>query len=125
MHLRIARHTDQLEQLTKFYCELLQLELLGSFKDHDNYDGVFIGMSGSNWHIEFTQSNKSPEHSFDEDDILVFYPLNNKDYQKILNKITQLDIPIETSANPYWNRHGVQISDPDGYKIIISKQKVD
>lgn len=41
MHLRYARHTNQLAPLIDFYCGLLDLNL-GEFHDHDGYDGVFI-----------------------------------------------------------------------------------
>ena len=43
MKLRVARHTDDLEPIIKFYTDILGLEIIGEFKDHSNYDGVFLG----------------------------------------------------------------------------------
>ena len=56
MTFRYARHTNNLEQLKSFYIDVLGLELLGGFENHDGYDGAFIGKQDENWHLEFTQS---------------------------------------------------------------------
>ena len=69
MQLRIARHTDNFAPIIRFYVELLGLELLGSFENHDQYDGIFIGKKGENWHLEFTKSKELAQHSFDADDV--------------------------------------------------------
>ncbi len=28
------------------------------------------------------------------------------------------------SKNPYWNRNGIMIQDPDGYNVVISNLKI-
>ncbi|WP_394338496.1 hypothetical protein [Epilithonimonas hispanica] len=48
--------------------------MLGEFKEHNGYDGVFLVKENENWHLEFTQDNNIPESKSDNDDILVFYP---------------------------------------------------
>lgn len=73
MIFRVARHTSNIKKLSHFYSSILGFEVLGSLKNHDNYDGVFLGKRNENWHIEFTQSNEASKAVFDEDDILVFY----------------------------------------------------
>jgi len=124
MILRIARHTNNLKALIDFYCQILNLEVLGSFENHNNYDGVFLGKLNMNWHLEFTKSDVAVDHHFDEDDILVFYPLDKLAYKSILSNIELKKIEKEIPINPYWKVHGIQISDPDGYKIIICAQKL-
>ena len=74
MKFRIARHTNNLNQLKSFYIDVLGFEVLGSFENHDNYNGIFIGKPQFDWHLEFTQSNEIVEFNYNEDDILVFYP---------------------------------------------------
>ena len=123
MIFRVARHTNDLEKVTRFYTSILNLELLGDFKNHDNYNGVFIGQKNTNWHLEFTASGEQTNHHFDDDDILVFYPLNKSEYEEILQKIYQHNITIYSSKNPYWNENGIMIKDPDGYNIIVSNLK--
>jgi hypothetical protein len=73
MKFRVARHTDNLEPIIKFYRDLLELEVLGEFTNHNKYDGIFIGKEGLNWHLESTTSEESPKHQTEKDDLLVFY----------------------------------------------------
>ncbi|BBI65852.1 hypothetical protein PKHYL_00430 [Psychrobacter sp. KH172YL61] len=43
MKFRYARHTNNLGTLIDFYQNIIGLEKLGGFKDHNGYDGVFLG----------------------------------------------------------------------------------
>jgi catechol 2,3-dioxygenase-like lactoylglutathione lyase family enzyme len=128
MKLRVARHTNDLEKIKSFYIDILGFELLGSFENHDNYNGIFIGKSNLDWHFEFTQSNNTANHSFDEDDIFVFYPNTLVEFNNLIKKILDNNTPAIKAKNPYWNNPEVSISkmfmDPDGYRIIISNLKV-
>lgn len=124
MVFRAARHTNDLQALREFYTKVLNLKILGEFKDHDNYDGIFLGLEGENWHLEFTQSNETAEHKFDEDDLFVFYPESQAEMDKILANIEKFEIQKQTPHNPYWQVNGIQISDPDGFGIIISGLRI-
>ena len=125
MKFRLARHTTDLQPIIKFYCGILDLELLGEFHDHDGYDGVFIGKSNENWHLEFTKSNEIIQFNFGEEDILVFYPDTRLEYEHILEKIKIFSITIIEAKNPYWNGNGKMFLDPDGYRIVISDLKIN
>ena len=54
MHLRIARHTERLDELVAFYRDGLGLTEIGGFRDHDGYDGVFLAVPGTGAHLELT-----------------------------------------------------------------------
>jgi len=123
MNFRIARHTNKLKKITKFYINILNLEVLGSFTIHDNYDGVFIGKEKLDWHLEFTSSDELAEHQFDDDDILVFYPTTRNVYNDIIQNIDTHKIKTHKAKNPYWHKNGILIRDPDGYNIIVSNIK--
>ena len=123
MKFRIARHTNDLEKIKTFYTKVLGFEVLGSFENHDNYNGIFIGKPNSDWHLEFTQSNEIVEFHFNEDDSLVFYPEEISEYNQLLENIQKQNISIIKAKNPYWNENGKMILDPDGYRIIISNLK--
>ncbi len=123
MKLRVARHTDDLEKIKAFYIDILEFELLGSFENHDNYDGIFIGKSDLHWHFEFTKSNKKAKHIFDEDDILVLYPVSILEYNKLISNLLNNNISTINSKNPYWDVNGKMFLDPDGYRIVISNLK--
>lgn len=123
MFLRVARHTNNLEEIESFYVDLLGFERLGGFQKHNNYDGVFIGKSGLDWHFEFTQSKVKANHIFDEDDVIVLYPKTISDYDELVKRLLQKDIAVIEAVNPFWNENGKMIQDPDGYRIVISPLK--
>jgi catechol 2,3-dioxygenase-like lactoylglutathione lyase family enzyme len=124
MKLRIARHTNDLEKIKSFYIDILGLELMGTFENHDNYDGVFIGKPNLDWHLEFTKSNDLANHIFDEDDILVFYPETILEFKALINNLLNNAFSIITSKNPYWNKNGKMFLDPDGHRIVLSDLKI-
>ncbi|MES2274636.1 MAG: VOC family protein [Bacteroidota bacterium] len=125
MKLRVARHTTNLQTITLFYTELLGLSLLGSFKDHDHYDGIFLGLPGADWHLEFTTSNQQPHHQPDEDDLLVFYPDTVEDYAALINRFKQAGTEQVEAKNSYWRANGVVYLDPDGFGVVIAKNNKD
>jgi hypothetical protein len=124
MTFRFARHTNDLEQIKFFYIDILGFELLGGFENHNGYDGVFIGKSSDNWHLEFTKSEEIVHFDFNEDDILVFYPNSKIEFDSFINKIQSTKIKFIKAKNPYWNENGKMFLDPDGYRIIISDLKI-
>ena len=124
MKLRVARHTNNLENIKSFYANILGLEILGGFENHNNYDGIFIGKPSENWHLEFTKSKEKINISCNEEDYLVFYPENQLEYEQILKNIEANKIKFITSKNLYWNENGKIILDPDGFGVIISQQNI-
>ncbi len=120
MTFRYARHTSDLQRIERFYTEIVGLENLGGFENHNNYNGLFLGHKNSNWHLEFTTSSEQPKSKFDEDDILVFYVNSEIELARVKKKLNQKNIPLEVPKNPYWKENGIMISDPDNFKIVFS-----
>src|SRR5215211_461209 len=54
MQLRVARHTERLDEVVAFYRDRVGLPEIGRFRDHDGYDGVFLGVPGTGAHLELT-----------------------------------------------------------------------
>lgn len=124
MVLRVARHTDHLELVVKFYTEVMGLDIIGDFKNHEGYDGVFLGKESLDWHLEFTTSDEKAVHQPDADDLLVFYPQTREEYDRLIERITAHNVPRAQAKNPYWNLHGVLILGPDGFGIVISDLRI-
>ncbi len=124
MIFRYARHSLDIEKLKLFYTRILGLELVGSFEGHNGINGVMLGQKGGSWHLEFTESDHAPAHSFDEEDNLVFYPEDRPAYEQILDRIHQQNIPIVTPRNSYWEAHGLMILDPDRFRVVISADRI-
>ena len=125
MQVRYAGHSQDITQLIDFYTSVLNFEVLGEFKNHEGYDGVFLGLKDENWHLEFTQNTEKPQSKFDEDDALVFYPNTQKSFNQILENLKKNKVSLLQTKNPYWKNKGVCFEDCDGYKIIISSEKAD
>jgi len=49
-HLRVARPTDDLAAVVRFYRDGLGLDLLYEFMDHEGFDGVMLGRKGASYH---------------------------------------------------------------------------
>jgi catechol 2,3-dioxygenase-like lactoylglutathione lyase family enzyme len=120
MKFRIARHTTDLEPIIHFYRDLLGLDVLGDFNNHNGYDGVFIGIPGADWHLEFTVSAKAPSHHPDDDDLLVFYLKTSEEYTRLKDILKKNDIPEVKAKNQYWVVNGSTYTDPDGYRIVLT-----
>ncbi|MGP4970651.1 VOC family protein [Psychrobacter aquimaris] len=125
MKFRYARHTNNLDTLIDFYQNIIGLEKLGGFKDHNGYDGVFLGFPNQDWHMEFTYSANKAHHHPDRDGLIVFYLDSEEEIQDIIGRAKQADILPVTSQNPYWNENGIELTDPDGFGVILTIKQVD
>ncbi|MCP1493229.1 putative glyoxalase superfamily protein PhnB [Peribacillus frigoritolerans] len=118
--IRVARPTDQLKKVVNFYCEGLGLKKIGSFEGHEGYDGIMIGLPDSSYHLEFTQHNDgSPCPAPSKDNLLVFYIPERKTIEEITNRLKGMGYEQVSPENPYWEKSGVTIEDPDGWRIVL------
>lgn len=124
MKFRHARHTNNLEKIKFFYINILGFELLGGFQNHNGYDGIFIGKSKQDWHLEFTTSDEIVNFNFGEEDYLVFYPDNRAEYDQLKHQLIENSIIFIPSKNPFWNENGMIVKDPDGCSIVISNYNI-
>jgi len=118
--LRVARPTDQLEEVARFYSAGVGLEILGSFEDHDGFDGVMLGLAGMPYHLEFTRkAGTVAARAPTLDNLLVFYFPDANDWNAAIKRMTDAGYRSVTSFNPYWDRHGRTFEDPDGYRVVL------
>ncbi len=123
MKFRYARHTTNLDSIKTFYVDLLGFEILGSFESHDQYDGLFMGKKGADWHLEFTVSPTKPNHQPDEDDLLVFYFDTEEERAQRVSIIENAGIKSVNAINPYWNENAITYEDPDGFNVVLALVK--
>jgi catechol 2,3-dioxygenase-like lactoylglutathione lyase family enzyme len=119
-HLRVARPTDNLAAVVKFYRDGLGFDLLYEFKDHDGFDGVMLGRKGSAYHLEFTrkaghQVGRAPT----EDNLLVFYLPDVADWKDAVARLENAGYKAAKAFNPYWDKNGKTFEDSDGYRVVI------
>ncbi|HWK21667.1 MAG TPA: VOC family protein [Ureibacillus sp.] len=118
--VRVARPTDQIEELERFYCTGIGLEKIGSFTGHRGYTGLLIGLPDASYHLEFTQHIEgSPCPALSKDNLLVFYIPNQNAINTIKNRLQEMGYPEVEPENKYWEEKGVTIEDPDRWRIVL------
>ncbi|MDZ5473395.1 VOC family protein [Bacillus sp. 31A1R] len=120
VQFRLARPTNQIEQLIRFYVDGLGLKKIGEFRDHEGYDGVMMGLPNQGYHLEFTQTKELVElPQPTKEHLLVFYMPNRFKRDEMVNRLKMMGYNEVEPENPYWGRGGVTIEDPDGYRIVL------
>lgn len=118
--LRIARPTNDLSALVKFYTTALGLTVLSSFEDHAGFDGVMLGHPECSWHLEFTyQHGETVERAPTTEHLLVFYVKEKDDWEKAVKKVEDAGGVKVKASNSYWEVHGATFEDPDGYRVVL------
>ena len=120
--VRVARPTDRLGEVVRFYRDGLGLAELGRFEGHAGYDGVFIGLPGEQCHLEFTSHvDGSPGPAPTRDNLLVFYLADEAEIDAVAARLEAMGYPSVEAENPYWPAHGaVTIEDPDGWRVVLA-----
>lgn len=121
IRVRVARQTDQLEALKRFYCDGLGLEVIGSFTGHAGYDGLIVGLPGKEYQLEFVHhQDGSPGQSSNKENLLVFYIEDAAAAQQMVAKLNDMGYPSVPAENPWWDDHNAYtIEDPDGYRVVL------
>ncbi|HEX6021238.1 MAG TPA: VOC family protein [Solirubrobacter sp.] len=116
MQLRIARHTERLDEVVAFYRDGLGLPETGRFHDHDGYDGVFLDVPGTGAHLELTMGGDHGAPQPHPESLIVLYL---GDAEAVSTVAARLDREPVAPANPYWAQHGLAFADPDGFQVIL------
>ncbi len=123
-YVRIARPTDQIDEVVRFYCEGLGLPELDRFDGHAGYRGVLLGLPGTRYHLEFTQHDHgSPGPAPSHDNLLVLYFDDRAQMEQVATRLATLGhLPVE-AENPYWTENdAVTVEDPDHWRIVLMPQ---
>ncbi len=124
VQMRVARPTDNLSDVVEFYRDGLGLEVLGSFEDHAEFDGVMLGRPGAEYHLEFTTkkghvAGRAPT----KDNLLVFYLPDPDEWQQAVDRMVDYGHEPVESFNPYWEERGATFEDPDGYRVVLQRNR--
>ncbi len=114
--VRIARRTGRLDRIAGFYRDGLGLPEIDRFSGHEGYDGVMIALPGTGAHLEFTASGEGEPPAPDAESLLVLYLGDRPTVDELVARSGVRPVP---SANPYWDRVGVTLVDPDGFRVVL------
>ena len=121
-HLRIARPSHDLQASERFWAGGLGLEVL--FRVDDQADGghalLMVGWPDAAWHLELVgdPEDETPAAPTEED-LLVLY-LGGEVDAELVGRLVEAGGVRVAARNPYWDRWGVTLADPDGYRLVLS-----
>ena len=116
MQLRVARHTNRLDEVVRFYRDGLGLPEVGAFEAHEGYDGVFLAIPGTEAHLEFTTGGGHGPPGPHSETLLVLYLGSD---EAVARACQRAGVEPVHAANPYWRTNGVTLADPDGFRVVL------
>lgn len=119
--LRIARPSNNLNQVALMYQQGFNFEVLSRFENHDGFDGIILGHPHSAYHLEFTHHRGTiVDNAPTQDNLLIWYVPNITNNQYLTDKLLNAGFIHVKSYNPYWDLNGKTFEDCDGYRIVLS-----
>ena len=88
MEVRIARHTDRLDDAVAFYRDGIGLPVVGGFRDHHGYDRVLLTTPGTGAHLELTAGGGHAAPAPHPESLLVLYLGDAAAVERILHAST-------------------------------------
>ena len=120
LRLRVARHTERLQEVVRFYRDGIGLTEAGGFHGHDGYDGVFLAVPGTGAHLELTAGGGHGAPAPHPESLLVLYL---GDAATVRTVAARLGVDPVPPANPYWAGHGLTFEDPDGFRVVLVPER--
>ncbi|HUG16660.1 MAG TPA: VOC family protein [Thermomicrobiales bacterium] len=124
-HVRIARPSRDLSAVEQFYVDGLGLSVLyrtsasGAPGEHEL---LMLGWPGAGWHFELVYDEVNPiAPTPTVEDLFVIY-LNGPVDPGMIVRLEAAGGRRVASHNPYWDRWGVTVEDPDGYRLVLCER---
>lgn len=120
VNIRLARPTRDLAAAERFYVQGLGLEVLyrgvGGPGEHDL---LMLGWREASWHLELVGGpSLSARATPTSEDLLVLYVSEPID-DAVVARLERAG-GKRVSQGTYWDRWGVTVEDPDGYRLVLS-----
>lgn len=123
-HLRVARPSQDLARAERFWVDGLGLTVLDRV-DPDAEGGhtlVMLGWPEAGWHLELVDdAERETQPLPTEEDLFVLY-LGGPVDDAVVERLVGAGGRRVAARNPYWDRWGVTILDPDGYRLVLSSR---
>ncbi len=102
------------------YAQGLGVRVIGSFQNHEGFDGVMLGLPGAAYHFEFTHCPAHPVvPAPTAEDLVVFYIPAGGEWRAACERMSAAGFKQVPSLNPYWDRRGRTFADPDSYRMVL------
>jgi catechol 2,3-dioxygenase-like lactoylglutathione lyase family enzyme len=119
--IRLARPCRDLAVAERFYVRGLGLDVLFRGEGHGpgEHDILMLGWRRASWHLELVAAGIPPTPT--EHDLLVLY-LGEPVDDALVARLGEAG-GTRVDQGPYWNRWGVSVRDPDGYRLVLSQRE--
>lgn len=120
--IRIARPTRSVNAAERFWCEGVGLKVLWRTGTEavGGHSLLMVGIVGAPWHLELVENPDTLDaNPPSAEDLLVVYrghPINQTEIQQLILAGGK----VVPARNPYWDKYGITIEDPDGYRLVLS-----
>lgn len=123
-HLRLARPARDLGRAERFWVEGLGLEVL--HRTDAGAEGghalLMLAWPEAAWHLELVGDPSGETRAAPaEEDLLVLY-LGGPADASVVDRLERAGGRRVAAKNPYWDRFGVTVEDPDGYRLVLSSR---
>ncbi|MDA3626105.1 VOC family protein [Saccharopolyspora sp. WRP15-2] len=120
VHIRLARPCSDLAAAERFYVAGLGLNVLYRVNaSPGEHDLIMLGWPEASWHLELVGgANQQVAPKPTTEDLLVLYldsPIDDSLIARLENAGGK-----RVAQNDYWDRWGVTVADPDGYRVVLS-----
>ena len=117
VRVRVAHPTRSIAAAVEFYGGLLSLPVDGPY-DSAPYRLVFFALPGGG-QLELTEGGPDPVPAT-ADDLLVLYVPTAADVAEICAPARGRRRGAAARHNPYWERMGLTVRDPDGRLVVVA-----
>src|SRR4051812_14664485 len=121
--IRLARPSRDLVAAERFYVQGLGLQVLfrATAESADEHDLVMLGWPQASWHLELVGGpNLHLAPTPTAEDLFVVYLSAPVDDALVARLETNGGRRV--SQGSYWDRWGVTVEDPDGYRLVLSSR---
>jgi hypothetical protein len=123
--IRIARPSLDLAAAERFYIHGLGLSVLfraTGDAGSGTHDLLMVGPASGQWHLELTVGTRDVvTPSPTPEDLLVIYLAVPVSEDMVARAVTHGGTVVP-AHNPYWDAGGVTITDPDGYRVVLTQR---
>jgi catechol 2,3-dioxygenase-like lactoylglutathione lyase family enzyme len=136
-HIRIARPSKDLAAAERFWVRGLGMDVLFRKEplaaaerggdgevdgdgDGDRYALLMAGWRDASWHLELAVDPRHPVTPAPTDEDLLVVYLDGPVPGALVERLEECGGRRVPARNPYWDRWGVTVRDPDGYRLVLS-----
>ncbi|MEU5098021.1 VOC family protein [Streptomyces sp. NPDC020996] len=124
-HLRIARPSRDLAAAERFWAAGLGLSVVWRTEgglESGEHELLMLGWPDAGRHLELVRDPARPvQPRPTEEDLLVIY-VDGPVPDHLVARLEAHGGRRVLSPNPYWNRWGVTVEDPDGYRLVLCER---